>query len=141
MSSTLTALQPPAAARTAGAPRGVGSGRSHGQLQGQIHRLHRHGSLGAAAQGRPSGGKQPSQEKVVDRSSSALTQRFTLNGRPEGGGAASRVTQRTAFAPGARPHRWKRQIGLQQTNKQITTKISRFQFAGLSYLQVVSLKH
>lgn len=57
MSSTLMALQPPAAARTAGASRGVGSGRSHRQLQAQIHRLHLHGGLGAAAQGRPSGPK------------------------------------------------------------------------------------
>lgn len=84
--------------------------------------------------------KEQSQEKVVDRGSSALTSRFAPNGRPEGGRAVSRVTQGTAFAPGARRQRWKRQIGLKQTNKCVTTKILAFQSSGLSYLQVVSLK-
>lgn len=62
MSSTLTALQLSAAARTAGPSRGVGSGRSHRQLQAQLDRLHLqglvHAGLGAAAEGRPSGRKE-----------------------------------------------------------------------------------
>lgn len=72
MSSTLTALQlSAAAARTAGAPRGGGSGRSPGQLQAQVHRLHlqglMRGGLGAAAEGRPSGRKEERQEEMTDR--------------------------------------------------------------------------
>lgn len=62
MSSTLTTLQLSAAARTAGASRGGGSGRSSRQLQAQFHRLHLQGlmggGLGAAAEGRPSGRKE-----------------------------------------------------------------------------------
>lgn len=77
MSSTLMALQLSAAARTAGPSRGVGSGRSHGQLQAHFHRLHlqglTRGGLGAAAEGRPSGRKEQSQEKMVDKTNTTVT--------------------------------------------------------------------
>lgn len=115
------ALQPSAAPRTAGPSRGVGSGRSHGQLQAQFHRLHLQGLMSgglgaAAAEGRPSGREEQPQEKMVDRTNSAVRQRFTSNGRPERGRAASGVKQGAVFAPGRRRQRWKIQIGLKQIN-------------------------
>lgn len=148
MTITLMALRLSAAARTAGPARCAGSGQSHGQLQAQLNRLHLQGlmggGLGTTAEGRPLGRREESQEEMEDRTNSMVTERFTSNGRPERGRAASRVKQRTVFAPGGRRQRRRRQIGLKQTKKYITAKIlvfqSSFPASGSSYLQVVSLK-
>lgn len=65
------------AARTAGATRGVGSGRRGGQLQAQLYRLHLQGLMRggprAAAEGRPARRKGESQEKTVDSGDATVT--------------------------------------------------------------------